>query len=304
MSANVQTLTKEPENFPKYLKVCLLTVAVSFLAYSIYWAAITPFSTYGVLTFIETPAFQNSAMNTPLEVQLVLFQEVSAAIGYITNLIAAVLALKSIIHYIKNDQKLQSTLGWTLIVEAVFFLLFIPTTLHHMGGAIISMEGAVFFVGLSYLLQALLIVPPFMILGSKLRNKQSQAAIKKWACIAAPLFVLAFWCKYLFLWIDTLSPMGPQQATIASTVGVVNSWITLLFAGVLTTFACSSYYKTEKMNKWLVGIALIVFGGHFIFYDLVSIWVLVYIWFFYVTDIWMITLSILGIAILKLKINT
>ena len=221
----MQTLTKELEIFPKYLKICLLTVAVSFLVYSIYWAAITPFSTYGVFSFIESPTFQNSSMNTPLEVQLLLFQELSAAIGYIINLIAAVLALKSVVQYIKNDQKWQSTFGWALIVEAVFYLLFIPTTLHHMGGALISLAGAIFSVGLSYLLQALLIVPPFMVLGYKLKNNQSQAAIQKWAYIAAPLFVFAIWFKYLILWFNTFSPMGPQQATIASTVGAVNSWI-------------------------------------------------------------------------------
>jgi hypothetical protein len=98
--------------------------------------------------------------------------------------------------------------------------------------------------------------------------------------------------------------MGPQQATMASTIGSVNSCITLLFAGVLTAFACSSFYKTNKMNKWLMGVALILFGGYFIIYDLVSIWEPVYTWFFYVTDIWMITISILGLAIMKLKTNT
>jgi len=289
------------KNFPKYLKICLLIVVVSFLAYSIYWAAIIPFSTYGVFTFIETPTFQNSPMNTPLSLQLILFQELAAAIGFIVNLIAAVLAVQSTVQYIKNEQKWQPTLGKALVVEAIFFLLFIPTTIHHMGGALLSIAGADFFVGLSYLLQALLIVPPFIMLGRKLKNNQNQASIQKWACITAPLFVFAFWFKYLFLWIDTFSPMGPQQATVMSTVGALNSWITLLIAGVLTVFSCWNYYKTKKMNKWLIGIALIVFGGYFIIYDFVAIWEPVYSWFFYVTDVWMITLPILGIAIIKIK---
>ena len=149
-------------NIPISLKISLLVVVCSFLVYSIYWAATIPFSTYGVFTFIQTPTFQNSAMNTPLEVQLLLFQELSAAIGYIINLIAAFLVLKSLFQCIKNDQKWQSTLCWALFGEAIFYLLFLPTTLHHMGGAIISLAGAVFFVGLSYLLQALLIAPPLL----------------------------------------------------------------------------------------------------------------------------------------------
>lgn len=93
--------------------------------------------------------------------------------------------------------------------------------------------------------------------------------------------------------------MGPQQATITSTVGALNSWITMVIATVLTVFACWSFYQTNKINKWLVGTALIVFGSYFIIYDLVAIWEPVYSWFFYITDVWMITIPILGVAILK-----
>jgi hypothetical protein len=257
-----------------------------------------------VFSFIKTPNFQNSPMNTPLELQLVLFQELSATIGYTVNLVAAVLGLQAIIQHTKNNKKWKKTLGRALIAEAIFFLLFIPTTIHHMGGAIISMAGADFFVGLSYLLQALLIAPPFIVLGFELKNNQNQAKIKKWANITAPLFVFAFWFKYLFLWIDTFSPMGPQQATIASIVGAVNSWITLLIAGALTAFACLRFYKTKKINKYLTSAALIGVGGYFLIYDLVAIWEPVYSWFFYITDVWMITILIMGAAIMKTHSKT
>jgi hypothetical protein len=292
------TNSSSGKNIPKFLKVALLIVAISFLAYSIYWAAIIPFSTYGVFTFMESATFQNSPMNTPLSVQLLLFQELAGAVAFLVNLIAAVLAFQATLQYIKNKQKWQTTLGKALIAEVVFFLLFIPTTIHHMGGAFISMAGADFYVGLSYLLQALLIVPPFMVLGLELKNRQSQDSIQKWACITAPLFVFGFWFKYLFLWIDTFAPMGPQQATIASTVGALNSWVTLLIATALTVFACWGFYKTKRINNLLVGTALVVFGCYFVIYDLVAIWEPVYSWFFYVTDMWMITLPILGINII------
>ena len=295
------TSSNSDNSFPNFLKISLLILAASFLAFSIYWAVRIPFSTYEIFVFISLPIFQNSPMNTPLSLQLILFQEFAAAIGFLVNLIAAVLAFQSTIHYIKNDKKWQKSLGMALVFEAVFFILYIPTSIHHIGGALLSMAGADFFVGLSYLLQVLLIVTPFIVLGRKLKNHQSQASIQKWVCITAPLFVLAFWFKYLFLWIDTLSPMGPQQATLMSTVGALNSWLTLLIASVLTVFACLGYYKTKKINKWLVGIVLILFGGYFIIYDLVSLWEPIYASFFYITDVWMITLPILGAAILKIN---
>jgi len=286
---------------PKYLKICLLIVVVSFLAYSIYWGAIIPFSTYGLFTFLKISI---TFLNSPLSLQLILFQELSAAVGYIVNLVAAVFVFQSTVHYIRKNKKWQKSLGKALVLEAVFFLLFIPTSIHHMAGTFLSMAGTDFFVGLSYLLQVLLIVPPFIVLGRKLKNNQSQTSIQNWACIAAPLFVFAFWFKYLFLWIDTFSPMGPQQATAMSTIGALNSWLTLVIASVLTVFSCWSFYKTKKINKWLIGIALIVFGGYFIIYDFVAIWEPVYSWFFYVTDVWMITLPIIGAAILKTDSKT
>ena len=98
--------------------------------------------------------------------------------------------------------------------------------------------------------------------------------------------------------------MGPQQATLMSTVGVANSLLTLLIASILTVLACLGFCKTKRMNKWLVGFALILFGSYFIIYDLVSIWVPIYASFFYITDFWMITLPILGARILMIKSNT
>ena len=295
----MKTVSSSAKNLPNALKVALIIVAFSFLAYSIYWAAIVPFTSYEVWVFISGPVFQNSPMNTPLSVALLSLQEYVAAVGFVVNLIAAVLAFQSTSQYIKNEQKWQTNLGKALLCEAVFFLLFIPTVIHHMGGALISMAGTDFFVGISYLLQILLIVPPFIILGRKLKNHQSQASTHKWACITVPFFVFAFWFKYLFLWIDTFSPMGPQQVTVAGTVGALNSWLTLLIASGLMVFSCWRFYQTKKINKWLMGTALIVFGGYFVIYDLVAIWEPVYSWFFYVTDVWMITLPILGAAILK-----
>jgi hypothetical protein len=66
------------------------------------------------------------------------------------------------------------------------------------------------YVGLSYLLKALLIVLPLSLLSQKIRNPQNPAAILKMVTIAGPLFIFALWFKYLFLWIDTLVPINTQ----------------------------------------------------------------------------------------------
>ena len=303
-TSNADNKTNTKKNFPNYLKICLLIVAASFLAFSIYWAVKTPFLLYDLIGFFSLPIFRNSPMSQPFSFLLIIFQEFAAAIGLSVNLIAAILAFQCTILYMKNDKKWLKTLGRAFISEAFFFILFIPTSIHHIVGAVLSMMGTDIFVGLSYLLQVLLIVPPFIMLGNNLKKPQNHTSIQKWVSVAAPLFVLGFWFKYLFLWVDTLSPFGPQQATLMSTVGAANSLLTLLIACIVTALACLGFYQKKKVNKWLSGFAIILFGSYFIIYDLVSIWVPVYGSFLYVTDFWMVTLPIMGAAILTINPNT
>ncbi|TFH25577.1 hypothetical protein E4G67_00855 [Candidatus Bathyarchaeota archaeon] len=240
-------------------------------------------------------------MDHPFAFPLVALQEFAATIGLFVNLIAAIFAFECTILFVKNDKKWFKTLRRALIFEAIWFILLIPTGVHHLVGAVLPLFYTNVYVGLSYFLQALLIVPTFIILSYNLKKPQNHASIRKWISITAPLFVLAFWFKYLFLWIDTLSPLGPRQATLMSTVGAANSMLTLLIAGVVTSVVCLAFYRKKKVNKWLLSAALILFGSYFIIYDLVSIWVPVYYSFLYLTDFWMIVLPILGIAVLKLK---
>ena len=138
-------------------------------------------------------------------------------------------------------------------------------------------------------------------LSHNIRKPQNLASILKWIAIAAPSVVWGFWVKYFFLWLDALSPLGPQQASVASIVGVANSCLTLLIAGIITSAACIILYRKGKVDTRLVGIALILLGSYFIIYDLVSIWVPIYSSFLYLTDFWMAVLPILGIAVLKPK---
>ena len=289
--------TNTKKNLPNYLKICLLIVATSFLTFSVYWAVNAPFTLYYLTRFFFSPNFQNS----PVNLLLLIFQEFGATIGLFVNLIAAIFAFQCTILFTKNNKKWVKPLRRALFVEALWFILLIPTSIHHLVGASLSLWYTDFYVGVSYLLQVLLIAPPFIILSYNLKKPQNHASIRKWISIAALLFVLAFWFKYLFLWIDTLSPLGSKQATLMSTIGAANSMLTLLIASIITAGACLAFYQKKKVNKWLVSTALISFGSYFIIYDLISIWVPVYGSFLYLTDFWMIVLPILGIAVLKLK---
>ena len=120
----------------------------------------------------------------------------------------------------------------------------------------------------------------------------------KWVGIAAPAFVFALYFKYLFLWTDTLWPMGPKTASVVTLAGAANSLLTLLVAGTITAIACYALSEGKKIGKPLVGAALILVGVFFTLYSLAALSVMVYASFWYLTDFWMLTLPILGIGVL------
>jgi hypothetical protein len=284
---------------PNYLKISLIIVAFSFLAYSIYWAAYSMFWLYN-LTVNITTVLQEMKIGT-LQYGAIILQEYSASIGYFLELIGAVLAVQCTVMFIKNDKRYLDRLGKALFFGAFFFLLLITSSVHHLLGVALSWSNVDVYVGLSFLLQALLIAPPFLMLSHYLRKPQTRDLILKWVVIAAPAVVWGFWVKYLFLWLDTFSPLGPEQASLATIAGAANSCLTLLIAGIITSAACLHLYRKRRVYTRLVGVALILFGSYFIIYDIVSIWVHVYSSFLYLTDFWMTAFPILGIAALKMK---
>lgn len=285
---------------PSYLKISLLIVAFSFLAYSVYWTAYSVFWVYNFTVNI-TSSMQVLNIISPMQRTVIIIQEYAASAGYFLAFIGAILAVQSTILFIKNDKKYLDKLGRALLFEALLFLLLIPSSVHHLLGVAFSWTFVDFYVGLSFLLQALLIALPVLTLSHKLRKTENRASILKWVAIAPPLAVFGFWVKYLFLWLDTLYPLDVNRASLASIVGAANSCLTLLIAGVITSAACLVLYRKRKVDTKLVGTALFLLGSHFIIYNLVSIWVPVYSSYLYLTDFWMAVLPILGIAVLKLK---
>jgi hypothetical protein len=293
-------------NFPNYLKISLLIIASSFLVYSIYWTVYSVFWVYNI-TFNIAALMQFLNIISPLQQNLIIIQEYAASAGYFLAFIGAMFAVQCTVMFLKNNESYLDSLGKTLLFEAFFFLMLIPSSIQHFLGSVLSWSFVDIYVGLSFLLQALLIALPLLRLRRSLRKPQNQASILKWVAISMPSVVLGFWFKYLFLWLDTLSPLDTNQANLASIVGAVNSFVTLLVAFIITSLACLVLYRKRIVNTRLVGIGLILFGSCFLIYDLVSIWVPIYSSYLYLTDFWMVVLPILGIAVLKVKsfnINT
>lgn len=195
--------TQKPA-FLATLKVALLIVAGSFLAYSIYWA-INNIIWFNTITgnLLRVLQIQNLTSLRNLQFTLLFIQEYASVLSGFVLLVSGIFALYATVLFLRKDPKYLGKLRITILFTAIFSLLLVPSSIHHLVGAAVSMPSTNIYVGLSYLLQALLIVPPLLVLSQKMKHNQNIAPILKWAAIAAPLFAFALWLKYAFLWIDT-----------------------------------------------------------------------------------------------------
>lgn len=290
------------QQIPLVIKAALLVIAAAFLAYSVFWAVNGVVWANSITHLLSSVV---SGQTVPIStwgtthLTLLFIQEYASVINCYLQLACAVFAFYSAILYVKSNPKYFAKLRLALIFLSLFYLLLVPASIHHLVGTVLSWEMVSIYVGLSYLLQAVLIVPPLLILSQKMRIPQNTNQILKLAKIASPLFVFALWFKYLFLWIDTLAPMNTQIANPLNIVGTVNSLFTLLVASALIAAGGLMLNENRASSKKLLAAGLIFVGAFFIIYTIVSLFVTIYASFWYLTDFWMLTLPILGIALLS-----
>jgi hypothetical protein len=269
------------------------------LLYTIYQTIIsTIFISHFPSIVIQLPKFIKSSQPS-LQLTLFLLQELTAAVGNYLRLVAGTFTLSCALLFFKKDTKYLEKFRKALLFESLYFLLLIPAATNHIVGSIISSSTFLnIYTGLSFLLQAVLIFPPLFILSRKLKKPQDQSSILKWAGIAGPLYVFGFWAKQRLMWVYALSPLGNQQAGLIDAFGSANSLLTLLIAALISTVAWLTFRQKKKLNTWLVGATIILVGVYFVIYALVSVWIPIYRAFLPLTDFWMITLPILGTAVL------
>ncbi len=281
------------------LRKAVLVVTLSFLLYNIYLViTATIFVSHFPSIITQLPHFIKSSQ-PDLQLTLFLFQELSGLVGSYLRLIGAVFALNCAVLFLRKDPTYLGKLGYVLLFESLYFLLLFPAAINHLVGSVISTSAFLnFYAGVSFLFQVALIFSPLFILSRKLKNPQNVPSVLKWASVAASLYVLGFWVRHALMWAYAISPLETQLGSLARTVGFVNSWLTLMIAAVVCAMVYLTFRQKNKLNIRLIGISIISMGGYFLIYDLVSVWDPIYRAFLPLTDFWMISLLVLGFAIL------
>jgi uncharacterized membrane protein YozB (DUF420 family) len=282
-----------------FLKKALIIVAISYLLYNIYQAIVTTiFVSHFPLIITQLPNFIESSQPA-LQLWLFLLQELIGSIGIYLRLVAGVFAVYAAFLFMKKDKRYLKKFSKVLLFESLYFALLIPAGINHIVGSIISYSLLLnVYTGLSFLLQAVLIFPPLLMLSHRLGKSQDHSSLLNWAGAVMALYIFGLWIKHGLMWVYALSPSAPQQAGLIDTIGSVNSLLTLLMAAIITTGVWLISRQKKKPNKQLMGASLILVGVYFVIYAIVAVWVSIYFSFMTLTEFWMITLPILGVALL------
>jgi hypothetical protein len=282
-----------------FLKKALFIVALSYLLYNIYQAIVTTiFVSHFPLIIVQLPNFIKGSQPV-LQLALFLLQEVSGSIGIYLRLVAGIFALYSAILLLKKDNRFLDKFSRVLLFESLYFALLIPAGINHIVGSFTaSGMNLNIYTGASFLLQAALMFPSLFWLSRRIKKNQTQSNVTNVVSIAVPFYFCGLWVKHGLMWVYALSPLGTQHAGLIDAIGSANSLLTLLMAAIFSTVTWLTFRQKKKLNTRLLGTAIILVGAYFVIYALVSVWIPIYLAFLPLTEFWMITLPIIGTAIL------
>jgi len=229
-----------------------------------------------------------------------------AAIGMVSRLIAVILALLTIYTIWRTNVISISTrkvLATSIVLEGIYFASLIPSIFYLF--ALGATRNSVFYstFGVGYLLQVILTVPFFTILGITLfRTKSDSDHFQSFNLLGITFvgYIGALWANSVFHWFGLALTEGISFLWMdTGNLLAFNTLILMTLAVIFAIFAAFDISKKRFESKW-VGLALTMVGLHFLIYliyqflagSLISVWL---------TDIWAIGLFGLGISIIKSK---
>jgi hypothetical protein len=277
------------EKYAGSLRFWILVVALTYFAYSLYFAASGMRDSIGMISnqYIYTSLSKNSWW------WMVLFygsEGVSGSVAIISRAIAGVFAVYAAFLFWRKKDNTMPTIrknaSTALLLETVFFLALIPSIIAAIAYNLTS-ENLFYFghtPGILLLygtaipcLAIVLVVPPLLLkLRAAIKHEASNQEIIKWACLTGVgyLFVV-FWFTYFMLWAGVTVPYTRvyeqygltfvlQPANLLSFSLTVFGLLALAIAALITTLPAIKKQVTQP-NLTRIGVILVAFGGYFIF---------------------------------------
>ncbi len=255
----------------------------------------------------------------------VFIQDITNFVGIVTRFIAGIISIAAVLFYYKkgfpSQQKTYSILKWILVLEAIYWLSLVPLAGIEVYFAFrcASLSTMNFLSNLAWttipnIVEA--IVPPvaLLILAKKLNPNKPQNQAIKWALISGITYVLVFWLTNTGAWMQAINLKGIQYLTlypqhtlswVLTTVGL----LLLVIYAVYVTKKNSGTQTLQELNLRSTGAIITGLGMYFLWNYLSWVffnggWSSWYAWFLgHNLDLWMLSLPLVGIALLFYKIS-
>lgn len=227
--------------------------------------------------------------------------EISGEIGLILRFIGASLFGAFAWVLLQRNEFSLSLLKKAVLFEGVHYLFYIPFILNLFTRPASSAAVLTVYLetAISYTIQTVLITPSLILLYTKIRQSTIESAkLFKWGAIAVITYVFALWVKHFFFNLYAL-PIDINRPVLLA--GFFNSTLTILIAALLLLggFKEIIISKKTRFSQKTLGIALLLIGTYFVIYILVALINSVYMAFLPLTELWAITMAILGVGFLK-----
>jgi len=270
----------------------LLAVAVALLIYETYLLQKSFLALYQIYQNITLNAGPNGVSTAGY---MWFFSEVSGEVGLILRFAGAIFFVAFAAALITKKKSALTSLKRGVLLEAIQYLFLIPfiTQWVIFSSGIRSIE-TIF----SFTIQIALITPALLVLYLRLKQPQtSQTAILKATAVASITFMFAMWIKHFFF---NLYALPIDFSNLVLTVGFINSAITLLVSALILVAIFLPFIKGKNasLNFRGMGAAFLVASVYFFIYLAVAAINPTYQVFLLLTELWMISLVILGAGFL------
>ena len=282
----------------RWNKAWILATVVSLMLYDLYWIR-------GVYTRIYERLLENLPDITAKYPNFYI-DHVAGGIADTLRLIAVILLF--IAAYLAWGPKKQPFTAEKkyaaifILFEAIYWLAILPFNLLN-----IARERSPLLLYVGFVIQILAAAPLLIILSVKTWRYKEGARNNfiKWGCITGIGYIFGMWINNTLRWFSMSGQRGLADLfTGITTLGFLNTAITLTLS---LAFAIAGSYILIKRNNWklavrLLGLAILLFGLHFVLYIAYS-WFAPDAWrFVLLTEIWPVPLIGLGIGMLKGKV--
>ncbi len=286
----------------RWNKVWILATAVSWMLFGLYWVQ---------MIYNRIPYLLQTDPNRHLTLQF-WTDHVTGGIVDTLRVVAVILLFVAL--YLAWGPKKQSFyavkkyLAIAILFEGIYWLAVLPDIVRRL---VTGLQPQLLYVGFLFeILGASILV---IVLATKVWKYKvgSRKYLIKWGCFAGISYIFAMWIYNMFRWLSMSGLVGEVDPRLAinifsgiTSIGFLNTAITLTLSLVFAI--CASYLLVKRNNKklgtQLAGLAILLFGLHFILYTIYA-WFAPNEWAFVLvlTQIWPMPIIGVGIGLLLKK---